>query len=40
VRRQTVTRLNALLAFLQDGLDPVAPQTTPKARKPEPAGDA
>jgi 3-hydroxybutyryl-CoA dehydrogenase len=40
VRRQTVTRLNALLAFLNDGLDPIAPQTTPKARPPEPAGES
>ena len=37
VRRQTVTRLNALLEFLQSGLGPTAEQTTPKPRPVEPA---
>ncbi len=37
VRRQTVTRLNALLAFLQSGLGPTAEHTTPTSRPVEPA---
>ncbi len=37
VRRQTVTRLNALLQFLDSGLGPVAERTTPKHRPVEPA---
>jgi 3-hydroxybutyryl-CoA dehydrogenase len=37
VRRQTVTRLNALLAFLNSGLGPTAERTTPKPRPVEPA---
>lgn len=37
VRRQTVTRLNALLGFLKSGLGAVAERTTPKPRPVEPA---
>lgn len=37
VRRQTVTRLNALLKFLDEGLGPTAERTTPKHRPIEPA---
>ena len=37
VRRQTVTRLNALLEFLKTGLGDTAENTTPKGRPVEPA---
>ncbi|HUA51399.1 MAG TPA: 3-hydroxyacyl-CoA dehydrogenase NAD-binding domain-containing protein [Candidatus Sulfotelmatobacter sp.] len=37
VRRQTVTRLNALLEFLNTGLGPTAERTTPQSRPVEPA---
>ena len=37
VRRQTVTRLNALLAFLDTGLGTTAERTTPKPRPVDPA---
>jgi 3-hydroxybutyryl-CoA dehydrogenase len=37
VRRQTVTRLNALLEFLNNGLGETAERTTPKSRPVEPA---
>jgi len=37
VRRQTVTRLNALLDFLQTGLGETVERTTPKQRPVEPA---
>jgi len=37
VRRQTVTRLNALLEFLKTGLGETAERTTPKQRPVEPA---
>jgi 3-hydroxybutyryl-CoA dehydrogenase len=39
VRRQTVTRLNALLKFLEEGLGPTAERTTPKHRPVEPADE-